>query len=189
MIGKRNIFVFFLPCCIFFLASCGPFHIAKKRYSDGFYVDYSKTEKAKDKGKKELIESEKTAADSTTTEQIATESIPDTLVNTVPDSIPIEKTELTFSAPADSVNAVDTIVKRQTTEIAPLVENISEYIGEEDATELENFILFILCIVAPPIAVYVKFDDNKKLRTVIILTLLGWIPGVFYAFFQISGDD
>ncbi|MCX6183149.1 MAG: YqaE/Pmp3 family membrane protein [Bacteroidetes bacterium] len=69
-------------------------------------------------------------------------------------------------------------------------EDYFQLLDDDVSLEMENFILFILCIVAPPVAVYIKFGGKgKKIRTVIFLTILGWIPGVFYAFFQISGDD
>ena len=61
-----------------------------------------------------------------------------------------------------------------------------------------KLIIVILNIVLPPIAVYIKYGANKKLLINIILTCLGWIPGVIHAFiindeyvrlFRMKDDD
>ncbi len=166
------------------LGSCHTFHISKKRYSDGFYVDYSQSEKQKKKeysSRKKRKEKE----DSTTIASVHTESIVDSSSKT--DTI--AKTIIT--KPEKEVVLYDTIVKSK------ILENFCKSRGmdpleyEEIAIkENEDLLLFILCILIPPYAVFLKYGSkSNKLKTVIVLTLLGFIPGIFYAFFMVSADD
>ena len=48
--------------------------------------------------------------------------------------------------------------------------------------ETDQVLLIILCILLPPLAVYLKEDEiNSKFWISILLTLLFWLPGVIYA--------
>lgn len=50
------------------------------------------------------------------------------------------------------------------------------------ATDDRMVLLVILCILLPPLAVYLKEDEiNTKFWISLVLTLLFWIPGVVYA--------
>ncbi|PKQ46087.1 YqaE/Pmp3 family membrane protein [Confluentibacter flavum] len=42
--------------------------------------------------------------------------------------------------------------------------------------------IIILNIILPPFAVYLKHGTGKELLISIILTIIGWIPGMIYAF-------
>ncbi len=174
---------------ILFFTSCSSFHIAKKRYSDGFYVDYSKSETVKNTSKKSK---QKTETDSTSEVNNAAKERSDSLVNPAKDSIQ-EKTQMADTINTTAIISPDTIQKIDAVEVILLDNDKQQMIvdeDEDDTSELENLLLFILCIIAPPFAVAIKFgEDSKKFRIAIVLTLLGWIPGVFYAFFQISGDE
>ncbi|MBS1567512.1 MAG: YqaE/Pmp3 family membrane protein [Bacteroidetes bacterium] len=63
---------------------------------------------------------------------------------------------------------------------------IKEYRAEKKAgkskKETDQVLLIILCILLPPLAVYLKEDEiNGKFWLSILLTLLFWLPGVIYA--------
>jgi uncharacterized membrane protein YqaE (UPF0057 family) len=48
--------------------------------------------------------------------------------------------------------------------------------------ETDHVLLIILCILLPPLAVYLKEDEiNYKFWLSILLTLLFWLPGIIYA--------
>ena len=48
--------------------------------------------------------------------------------------------------------------------------------------ETDQVLLIILCILLPPLAVYLKEDEiNSKFWISVLLTLLFWLPGVIYA--------
>jgi len=48
--------------------------------------------------------------------------------------------------------------------------------------ETDQVLLIILCILLPPLAVYLKEEEiNTKFWLSILLTLLFWLPGVIYA--------
>lgn len=63
---------------------------------------------------------------------------------------------------------------------------VKEYKAEKRAgkskRETDQVLLIILCILLPPLAVYLKEEDtNSKFWISILLTLLFWLPGVIYA--------
>ena len=63
---------------------------------------------------------------------------------------------------------------------------LKEYRAEKKAgkskKETDEVLLIILCILLPPLAVYLKEDEiNGKFWLSILLTLLFWLPGVIYA--------
>jgi uncharacterized membrane protein YqaE (UPF0057 family) len=48
--------------------------------------------------------------------------------------------------------------------------------------ETDQTLLIILCILLPPLAVYLKEDDtDSKFWISVLLTLLFWLPGIIYA--------
>lgn len=53
---------------------------------------------------------------------------------------------------------------------------------------MSNLGLKILAIFFPPIAVLIRFGFGGKFLLNIILTLVGWIPGVIHAFIVLSGN-
>ncbi|HCV79443.1 MAG: YqaE/Pmp3 family membrane protein [Zunongwangia sp.] len=40
----------------------------------------------------------------------------------------------------------------------------------------------ILNVLLPPLSVYLKYGANKKFLINLILTLIGWVPGMIHAF-------
>lgn len=64
--------------------------------------------------------------------------------------------------------------------------SLKEYRAEKKTgkskRETDQTLLIILCILLPPLAVYLKEDEiNTKFWLSILLTLLFWIPGIIYA--------
>jgi uncharacterized membrane protein YqaE (UPF0057 family) len=54
--------------------------------------------------------------------------------------------------------------------------------GSKSKRETDQLLLVILCILLPPLAVYLKEDEiNSKFWISLLLTLLFWLPGVIYA--------
>lgn len=61
-----------------------------------------------------------------------------------------------------------------------------EYRAEQRAgkskKETDQTLLIILCILLPPLAVYLKEEEiNSKFWISVLLTLLFWLPGIIYA--------
>jgi len=50
---------------------------------------------------------------------------------------------------------------------------------------IEDFLLIILAIILPPIPVLIKRGCGCEFLLSIILTIIGWIPGVIYAWYII----
>ncbi|HCV81298.1 MULTISPECIES: YqaE/Pmp3 family membrane protein [Zunongwangia] len=42
--------------------------------------------------------------------------------------------------------------------------------------------MVILNVILPPVAVYIKYGAKKEFLVNLLLTFLGWIPGVIHAF-------
>jgi len=62
--------------------------------------------------------------------------------------------------------------------------------GKLSKKETEMWLLIILCILLPPLAVYLHQGEiNSKFWISIVLTLLFWIPGVIYALIVVLGED
>jgi len=51
---------------------------------------------------------------------------------------------------------------------------------------MNNLALKILAIFFPPIAVLIKYGIGGKFLLNIVLTLIGWVPGVIHAFIILS---
>jgi uncharacterized membrane protein YqaE (UPF0057 family) len=51
-----------------------------------------------------------------------------------------------------------------------------------------NLIEIILVILLPPIPVAMKFGVSGKLLISILLTLLGWLPGVIYSIWVLTKE-
>ena len=55
--------------------------------------------------------------------------------------------------------------------------------------DVEPWVLIVLAILLPPLAVYLYEDEiNWKFWVSILLTLLFWIPGIVFAFLVIFGQ-
>ncbi|MEI6330448.1 MAG: YqaE/Pmp3 family membrane protein [Pseudanabaena sp. ELA645] len=49
-----------------------------------------------------------------------------------------------------------------------------------------KLIQLVLCVLLPPLGVFLAFGISSTLLINIGLTLLGWVPGVIHAFWAIS---
>ena len=46
-----------------------------------------------------------------------------------------------------------------------------------------SLLTIILCVIIPPVAVFMKTGLSGKLIINILLTVLGWVPGVIHALY------
>ncbi|TAH03521.1 MAG: YqaE/Pmp3 family membrane protein [Sphingobacteriales bacterium] len=61
--------------------------------------------------------------------------------------------------------------------------------GNTSKKETDQTLLIILCILLPPLAVYLKEEEiNSKFWISLLLTLLFWLPGVIYALLVVLGE-
>lgn len=62
--------------------------------------------------------------------------------------------------------------------------------GKLSSAETAMWLLIVLCILLPPLAVYLHQGEiNNKFWISVVLTLLFWIPGVIYALIVVLGAD
>jgi uncharacterized membrane protein YqaE (UPF0057 family) len=60
---------------------------------------------------------------------------------------------------------------------------------ENKSAKVEMWVLILLSILLPPLAVYLHQGEiNKKFWLSVILTILFWIPGVIYAILVVTGS-
>ena len=79
--------------------------------------------------------------------------------------------------------------KERKTRIKNAKKEIRKYKAERKSgvnTDVEPWVLIVLAILLPPLAVYLYEDEiNWKFWVSILLTILFWIPGVIFAFLVI----
>jgi len=102
---------------------------------------------------------------------------PDSTVHGQPD-------KATLNAALDEFKSLDR--KERRSRIKESKKWLKEYRADKKAgkskKETDQTLLIILCILLPPLAVYLKEDEiNSKFWISILLTLLFWIPGIIYA--------
>lgn len=81
--------------------------------------------------------------------------------------------------------------KERKTRIKNAKKEIRKYRAERKSgnTDIEPWVLIVLAILLPPLAVYLYEDEiNWKFWVSILLTILFWIPGVIFAFLVIFGQ-
>ena len=82
--------------------------------------------------------------------------------------------------------------KERKTRIKNAKKEIRKYKAERKGgvnTDIEPWVLIVLAILLPPLAVYLYEDEiNWKFWVSILLTILFWIPGVIFAFLVIFGQ-
>lgn len=49
-----------------------------------------------------------------------------------------------------------------------------------------SLLSIILCVLLPPLAVFMKTGLSGKFLINILLSILGWVPGVIHAFYVLS---
>jgi len=60
---------------------------------------------------------------------------------------------------------------------------------ENKSSKVEMWVLILLSILLPPLAVYLHQGEvNKKFWLSIIFTILFWVPGVIYAILVVTGS-
>ena len=57
--------------------------------------------------------------------------------------------------------------------------------GDEAKLKELNIVAIILAVVMPPLGVLFKEGANRQLAINVVLTLLGWLPGVLHAIYVI----
>ncbi len=61
--------------------------------------------------------------------------------------------------------------------------------NEARDVDVDDVVLILLAIFLPPLAVYLHQGElNTKFWISLILTLLGWIPGIIYALLVVTGN-
>jgi len=98
--------------------------------------------------------------------------------------------------PASIKNAVDEFKslskKERKLRIKAAKKEIRDYKKQKKdggATDTNTLLLVILGILLPPLAVYLyEGEINNRFWIDLILTLLGWLPGVVYALVLILGE-
>lgn len=180
-----------------FLFSCsspGDLTIEKRRYRDGFYVSKSSSRKTEKAEQKAIVSHE--AITSRDVKQLSSEVTPQGLtqqtIQPVANSI-VATAPVSEKAVAQSVEATPTVAK------TALSKNIARQAAKHflkknrllpnsvpagDDTEI---LIIVLCILLPPVAVYlIKDGIDQDFWINLVLTLLCGLPGIIHAFIVFS---
>jgi uncharacterized membrane protein YqaE (UPF0057 family) len=159
--------------------SCQPsLTIAKKRYSNGYYVSVSHDKKvATEPTKTTDHKKDLTAASKEITRESATvsEAVFNPEVRELK-TAPLKNTSIAPGKPT-LAETLPFVKKSELTKVLETENSDSQQGGEG----LMTLLLIILCFVLPPLAVALATDSVSSLLISILLTLLFWIPGVIYA--------
>lgn len=80
--------------------------------------------------------------------------------------------------------------KERIKEVKKEIKNFKKEKRKGADTDTNTLLLVIIAIIVPPLAVYLHQGEiNTKFWISLILTLLGWLPGIIYALIVILGGD
>ncbi|MBR3980129.1 MAG: YqaE/Pmp3 family membrane protein [Bacteroidales bacterium] len=72
-------------------------------------------------------------------------------------------------------------------ERAELINNLPDNPAVANATEADQVVLVLLSIFIPPLAVFLNNGLGTEFWIDLILTILGWLPGMIYALLLVLG--
>lgn len=192
------------------LSSCSRLEnitVSKRQHRSGYYVDLGSrknvTPKSKPKAMAKVEPSKVTGGESTVAPQITT-SLNNVIENTSTISTSLEtkaaspstlakkaeKKKQAVKEKSDNVYAstMDNSDVRELSKLQRLKKNVRAFSEAMDVLKAPSakedvpfWLLIVLCIILPPLAVYLKFGISTEFWISILLTLLFWIPGVIYA--------
>lgn len=162
--------------------------VQKCVYSKGFNVDFKGfhgTKKSNESAAKQVqhsseIENEVTAEESEVLEAIATQSPAQILALNQVHSIDGSEKGLATNKPVTKFGEIKgRIAHRATNSMAQ--SNVLSYVNA--APLAPDWLILLLCIFIPPIAVALMTNGNiEKILIALLLWILGVLPGVIYAF-------
>lgn len=188
----KNIYILAVAAIILSLGSCT---IEKRHYQSGYHVEWNHRNNAIDKAEEVKI---------TSPEQEATAAVE------IPGTTDVNAVVVPMDSPATSVQPVEEtttalgeepIFKKQSTtqkltELAEVRNNNQVEVAESENDQADNsqntsggsnqvsdVLLIILCLLIPPLAVYLYESDlTANFWVDLLLSLLFWVPGVIFAF-------
>ena len=78
-------------------------------------------------------------------------------------------------------SAIKDFKKMDDSQIAEVVNSLPENSTIANASETDEVVLVLLSIFIPPLAVYLNNGIGNEFWIDLILTILGWVPGMVYA--------
>jgi len=84
-------------------------------------------------------------------------------------------------------NFVKEVKKMNDSERAELINNLPDNPAVANAAEADQVVLVLLSIFIPPLAVFLNNGLGTEFWIDLILTILGWLPGMIYALLLVLG--
>ena len=126
-------------------------------------------------------------------EQVATEAVvaeevvaPTTTQKTVANK-PSKKVKFTKEEKKAVKNFVKEVKKMDEAQRVELINNLPDNATVADAAEVDQVVLVLLAIFIPPLAVFLNNGLGTEFWIDLILTILGWLPGMIYALLLVLG--
>jgi uncharacterized membrane protein YqaE (UPF0057 family) len=210
---KHSLFFVLLILSGLLLSSCGRLQnmsVTKRHYRSGYYVDFGSRNKDEPEIKKDKeINHEITGVtynrqEETSTQRdehsiargnVAASAEPKTnssstvsLAKQVKKIKAVHEKPINFIASNQNSKVVKEFVASESfkNRVAYLSEAIASHNSSSSASETPMWLLIVLCILLPPLAVFLKFGVVDKFWISILLTLLFWLPGVIYALIVVT---
>jgi len=166
------------------------FSIEKRQHRGGYYVDWGnskvKTDPAKNtaavkeqKDKKKAPAAKATATPTIRRETAAAVEQPETKPATT--ATPDQKSE-SYSKNSFKVKEEPVAQKEKASKKLSSFSYSFSDLDKGASSDTPDWVLAVLCILLPPLAVFLAVGIGSEFWISILLTLLFWIPGVIYAF-------
>lgn len=172
-VNMKKYYLLFSIALIGFLTSCNNFHIEKRHYRNGFYVNLNKnTDRAPEQKQNEAGVADEEENISKENEQRADERVVVAPVKSSEVSSPVQHSD--DKSPAQTKTVVDATPSSE--EVVQEPNQIDHSVTPNQApgdADVMLIIQVILAIIIPPLAVYLKEGLTNRFWLVLILAILG----------------
>lgn len=192
--------LFLAVAVVSLLTACSPdlhLDISKRRYRKGFHVDAGSGHRQSVTAERQVEQTAKmpvivSALPQAQNEPLVEQHYSVPVVEAQPPVVASNETvtqvKHTRSTPA-AVDAISTLfAKEQSVQSASKFQQVKQaakrfFHPQED---VPFWLLIVLCILLPPLAVFLKFGIGTEFWISLILTLIFWLPGVIYALIVVT---
>lgn len=182
------------------LSACSPdlhLDITKRRYRKGFHVDAGSLKRPGTSVSRSDARAEKmpihvkdltiNRTEPTLTERHSTSSLV-APVNAVASSQKLvrisKKAEKAEALSAVSMKQLDKRDSRLSTKTKELRQVVKGFFNSKE--DVPFWLLIVLCILLPPLAVFLKYGIGTEFWISLVLTFIFWLPGVIYALIVVT---
>ena len=193
--------ILFLALAVFsLLTACSPdlhLDISKRRYRKGFHVDAGSGHRQTATADRHVQQATRMPVIVATVpeeraeplvEQRYAEPAVEQEAMTVASIDHVAKAKHVRSADHESVATAKVLAKEQSVQSASKLQQVKQAVKTmfHPREDVPFWLLIVLCILLPPLAVFLKFGIGTEFWISLIVTLIFWLPGVIYALIVVT---